>query len=132
MPRGHIRDSGLLHHLLHIDSLDSLQSDPIAGFSFESFVIEEILKGLQDACIRNVDFYYYRTRGGAEIDLILEGPFGVLPIEIKYGRQVELMQLRSLTDFIAQNKLPFGILINQADRIEWLTRNIVQIPAGYL
>ena len=65
MPRGHIRDSGLLHHLLHINSLENLQSDPIAGFSFEAFVIEEILKGLQDAHLRHVDSYYYRTRSGS-------------------------------------------------------------------
>lgn len=59
MPRGHIRYSGLLHHLLRIHSLESLQSDPIAGFSFEAFVIKEVLKGLQDARVRDVDVYYY-------------------------------------------------------------------------
>ena len=49
MPRGHIRDTGLLHHLLRIGSLAQLQSSVVAGFSFEAFVIEEILKGLNDA-----------------------------------------------------------------------------------
>ena len=132
MPRGHIRDSGLLHHLLHIDNLESLQNDPIAGFSFEAFVIEEILKGLQDARIRNFDAYYYRTRSGAEIDLVIEGPFGLLPIEIKYGYQVSRMQLRTLNDFIVNNHLPFGLLANQSDRMEWLTDNILQVPAGCL
>ncbi len=44
MPRGHIRDTGLLHHLLHIGSLEQLQSSIVAGFSFEAFVIEEISK----------------------------------------------------------------------------------------
>ena len=78
MPKGHIRDSGLLHHILHIDTLEKLQNDPIVGFSFEAFVIEEILKGIQDARIKNVDAYYYRTRSGAEIDLILEGQFEIL------------------------------------------------------
>lgn len=132
MPRGHIRDTGLLHHLLHIDTLESLQSDPIAGFSFEAFVIEEILKGLQDARLRQVDAYYYRTRSGAEIDLILEGPFGVLPIEIKYGYQVSRHQLRALNDFVDKNKLPFGVLINQSEEVEWLSDRIVKIPAGCL
>lgn len=132
MPRGHIRDSGLLHHLLRLNSLDQLQQDPIAGFSFESFVIEEILKGLQDARCRNVDAYYYRTRSGAEIDLILEGPFGTLPIEIKYGVRVARQQLRALTEFITEHKLPFGLVINQADKVEWLTETILQIPVGCL
>lgn len=132
MPRGHIRDSGLLHHLLHIDTLSDLQADPIAGFSFEAFVIEEILKGLQDARVRNFDAYYYRTRSGAEIDLILEGQFGLLPIEIKYGSTVNRRQLRTLEDFVVSHHLEFGILINQASEVLWLTPHIIQIPAGFL
>lgn len=132
MPRGHIRDSGLLHHLLRITDLHALEENPIVGPSFEAFVIEEILKGLQDARLRHIDAYYYRTRAGAEIDLILEGPFGVLPIEIKYGQRVTVHQLRWLEEFIAQNKLTFAIIINQADEARWLTNNIVQIPAGFL
>ncbi|OGT26600.1 MAG: hypothetical protein A3I77_07135 [Gammaproteobacteria bacterium RIFCSPLOWO2_02_FULL_42_14] len=132
MPKGYIRDSGLLHHLLRIDSLESLQSDPDCGFSFEAFVIEEILKGIQDAGVRDCDAYYYRTRGGAEIDLILEGRFGLLPIEIKHGIQVNSQQFRSLNDFIKDHHCSFGVLINQSDKIIWLTKNIIQIPAGYL
>ncbi len=132
MPKGHIRDSGLLHHLLHIDSLEELQNDPDCGFSFESFVIEEILKGLQDAKIRDVEYYFYRTRNGAEIDLILEGRFGLLPIEIKHGTKITRQQLKSLIDFIKDNGCAFGIVINQSDQIEWLTEDIIQIPAGYL
>lgn len=132
MPKGYIRDSGLLHHLLRIDSLETLQSDPDCGFSFEAFVIEEILKGIQDAGVRDCDAYYYRTRGGAEVDLILEGRFGVLPIEIKHGIQVDRKQLRSLNDFIKEHHCAFGVLINQSDKIIWLTENIVQVPAGYL
>ncbi len=131
MARGHIRDTGLLHHSLQIKNLQQLQSSIIAGFSFEAFVIEEILKGLQDARIK-ANAYYYRTYNGAEIDLILEGDFGLLPIEIKYGSTVLSRQLRAMTEFIQDHNLPFGIIINQADSIEWLTDKIVQIPAGYL
>ena len=131
MPRGHIRDSGLLHHLLHVGSLNQLQSNIIAGFWFEAFVIEEILKGLQDARI-SAEAYYYRTHSGAGIDLIVEGNFGVLPIEIKYGSTILGRQLRAMTEFIQDHQLPLGMIVNQADKIEWLTEKIIQIPAGYL
>ncbi len=50
MPRGHLRDSGLLHHLLKLSNLEALYSHPIVGHSFEGFVIEEILKGLSIVC----------------------------------------------------------------------------------
>ncbi len=132
MPKGHLQDSGLLHYLLKIDSLDSLYSDPILGFSFEAFVIEEIIKGLQASLVTNWDIYHYRTRNGAEIDLIIRGAFGTLPIEIKYGSHVDFRQLKTLSYFIEENKLPFGLLINQAEQAKWLTKNIFQMPAGWL
>lgn len=132
MPKGYIRDSGLLHHLLHIDSLEELQGNPDRGFSFEAFVIEEILKGIQDSSVLDFEYYFYRTRNGAEIDLILEGRFGLLPVEIKYGITANRQKLRSLSDFIQDHHCPFGILINQSDKMYWLTDRIIQIPAGYL
>lgn len=132
MPKGHIRDSGLLHHLLHISDIETLYNDPVAGRSFEGFVIEEILRGLQDAGIVNTQFFYYRTRSGAEIDLILEGNFGLLPIKIKLGKTIIRKKLLTLSRFIEEHHLPFGVVINQSESVEWLTENIVQIPVGWL
>ncbi len=94
-------------------------------------MIEEILKGLNDLRIP-VEAYYYRTYSGVEIDLILEGNFGILPIEIKYGSTILSRQLRAMTVFIEEHCLPLGVVINQAEKVEWLTKNIIQVPAGYL
>ncbi len=132
LPKGHLRDTGLLHFLLKIDSLESLYQHPIVGRSFESFVIEEILKGLASTEVTNVDYYYYRTRTGLEVDFILEGYFGLLPIEIKYGQKIQPKQLKNLTRFITQHNAPFGVIINQAHEITWLTRQILQLPVGYI
>lgn len=132
MPKGYIRDSGLLHYFLKIASLDELFINPIVGYSFETFVIEELIKGMQALDIVNWDTYYYRTRHGSEIDLILDGTFGTLPIEIKYGSRVDPRQLKSLSAFIDEHHLPFGMIINQSESVEWLTSNIVQIPVGWI
>lgn len=132
MPKGHMRDSGLLHHLLRIYDIESLYSDPIAGRSFENFVIEEILKGIQDIGVPNTNFFYYRTRGGAEIDLILEGNFGVLPIEIKLGKTISRKKILSLSKFVEENGLAFGMVINQSESVVWLTPSIIQVPVGWL
>ncbi len=70
--------------------------------------------------VTNWQPHYYRTRGGAEIDLILEGPFGVLPIEVKYGSKTTAKQLQNLTAFVKEHHLPYGLLINQADEAERL------------
>ncbi len=132
MPKGHIRDSGLLHHLLRISDIEQLYQNPIVGCSFEGFVIEEILKGLTATKTTNWQAHYYRTRNGAKTDLILEGNFGLLPIEIKYGNSVQRRQLKTLEDFVKEQQLPFGMVINQSSHVEWLTEQIVQMPVGWL
>ncbi|MCY4574644.1 MAG: ATP-binding protein [Gemmatimonadetes bacterium] len=67
-PRAYLRDSGICHALLGIDSFDALLGHPVAGGSWEGFVIENILSGLP----AHVSSSYYRSTGGAEIDLVLE------------------------------------------------------------
>lgn len=78
-PRVYVRDSGLLHSLLGISTFDGLLSNPILGSSWEGFVIEQIMA----VAPRPVQPWFYRTSGGAEIDLVLEFPNGLWAIEIK-------------------------------------------------
>lgn len=79
-PRLYLRDSGLAHALLGIETLEQLLAHPIAGASWESFAIEQILQ----AAPAGAEAFYYRTSGGAEIDLLLRFPGGPLwAIEIK-------------------------------------------------
>jgi len=130
MPKGILRDTGLLNFLSNITSREQLIRSPLVGQIFESFVIEEILKGMQASNIPRWNPFYYRTRNGAEIDLILEGSFGVVPIEIKFGVSTRIKQITALTQFVKRNQLPFGIVINQNDKVQMLSENIVQIPVG--
>jgi len=132
MPKGGFRDSGLLHFHKNIINTEQLDRSPDIGHDFEHFVIEEIIRGLESTFATNWKYHYFRTRGGAEIDLILEGSFGVVPVEIKYGMKVNLKKLSSLTNFINEHELPFGILVNNGDNIEMLSQNIIQIPITYL
>lgn len=132
MSKGYLRDSGLRHYLQKIFSFEDLYNYPAVGNSFEAFVSEEIIKGLQAKNLSPWGAYYYRTRNDAEIDLILEGGFGQLPIEIKYGIHTPVKQLRTLEQYIEEHRLPFGLLVNQGDNITWLTRNILQLPIQWL
>lgn len=132
MPKGYMRDSGLLHYLLNIRTQEDLFRQTLIGQSFESFVIEEIVKGLNATDVTNYQAYYYRTRKGSEIDLILEGYFGLLPIEIKYSSSVKTKQLKALNEFIETHNLPLGIVVNKSEETLWLTDKIIQIPVGWL
>lgn len=79
-PKVYVRDSGLVHALLDIENKETLLSHPVVGASWEGFVIENLL-----ACTpTNVQAHFYRTSGGAEIDLLLAWPSGALwAIEVK-------------------------------------------------
>lgn len=68
-PKVYIRDSGILHALLKIQTVDDLLGHPVVGSSWEGFVIETILSDLPPW----VSPSFYRTAAGAEIDLVLEG-----------------------------------------------------------
>ena len=79
-PKTYLRDSGVCHALLGIESFDGLLGHPVSGGSWEGFVIENILSGLPP----HVSCSYYRSVGGAEIDLVLElGAGEVWAVEIK-------------------------------------------------
>lgn len=132
MPKGILRDSGLNHFLSNILNREKLIRSPNVGQNYESFIIEEIIKGVQCTNATNWGYYYYRTKHGAEIDLILEGSFGVLPIEIKFGTSTQLKQLTSLNKFLSDNSLPFGIVINNSSEVRLLSENIIQIPATFI
>ena len=81
-PRVYVRDSGLLHSLLGLRTLDELLGHPIAGKSWEGFVIDGLLAGAQ----KSVTAHFYRTSAGAEIDLLLQLPRNqTWAIEIKRG-----------------------------------------------
>ena len=132
MPKGNLRDIGFLNYLQGVNSSAEQDTHPRVGHSFESFVTEELIRGVNATSARNVSAQYFRTRNGAEVDLILIGSFGVLPIEVKYGVQVKQNQLRSLKDFIEKQNLPFGVVVNNADKVELLAEKIVQIPVSMI
>ncbi len=79
-PKVYVRDSGLVHTLLHLGDRNTLLGHPVVGASWEGFVIENLL-----ACAPPmVQPYFYRTRAGAEIDLFLVLPDGATwALEIK-------------------------------------------------
>jgi len=64
-PKVYIRDSGILHALLGIETMEDLFANPVYGSSFEGFIIENVLTRFS-----RWHASYYRTSNGAEVDLI--------------------------------------------------------------
>ena len=65
-PKVYVRDSGLVHALLGLPNLDAVLGHPIAGSSWEGFVMEQLINAAPQA-----QACFYRTSNGAEVDLVL-------------------------------------------------------------
>ncbi len=76
----YVRDSGICHALLDIADKEMLLGHPVVGASWEGFVIENSIAAAGSGVLP----YFYRSAGGAEVDLLLLWPSGKLSmIEIK-------------------------------------------------
>ena len=79
-PKTYVRDSGLVHALLRLDDEDAVLGHPVAGASWEGFVVETLIRAAPDRARAS----FYLTATGVEVDLLLELPGGRLwAIEIK-------------------------------------------------
>lgn len=81
-PKVYVRDSGLLHALLNIQSFDDLLGHPVVGHSWEGFVIEQI-SGAMPAFS---DINFYRTAAGAELDAVVTTGDRRIGYEIKFSQ----------------------------------------------
>ena len=65
-PKIYLRDSGLLHRLLQIQTFSDLQGHPKIGASWEGFALEHVLQAFPTR-----DAYFWATHAGAELDLMI-------------------------------------------------------------
>lgn len=79
-PKVYVRDSGICHALLGIETMEELLGHPVIGGSWEGYVIENIISALP----RRASYGYYRTSGGAEVDLVIDvGAGEIWAVEVK-------------------------------------------------
>jgi len=78
-PRVYLRDSGLLHSLMGLTDFAEINGHPKCGASFEGFAVEQIISAFEprDPC-------FWRTHGGAELDLLLHHKGKRLGFEFKW------------------------------------------------
>jgi len=80
-PKVYVRDSGLLHALLNVPDVNALIGHPMAGPSWEGFMVEQICNLLP----KGADVGFYRTAAGAELDVVVELGSKKLGFEIKFS-----------------------------------------------
>ena len=78
-PKFYIRDAGLYHHLLGVETMDALLKHPRIGASWEGFVLEKVIaESTPDQA------YFWATHNGAELDLLLLAGGRRIGVEIKH------------------------------------------------
>jgi len=81
-PKVYFRDTGLLHAVHGLVTMEDLEGFSLKGNSWEGFVIQQVIASLVPDCLT----WFYRTQDGAEIDLVLtRGNQPVVGIEVKYS-----------------------------------------------
>jgi len=126
-PKVYIRDSGLLHALLMLRSLDELQSHPSLGSSWEGFVIEQIISTLSGTG----EFFFYRTSAGAELDLLfLDRKNKPIAVEVKYSLSPGLS--KGFRNAFADLACKQGFVVYPGEESYPLAENIFSLPVKKL
>ena len=109
-PKFYLFDSGVYHHLRPRGPLDS--TDEIGGIGLEGLVLQHLLAwcGYSDEAMR---CYFWRSRGGAEVDFVIYGESRFYAVEVKNSRHLHPKQLRSLKTFLGDYPEATGYLLYQ-------------------
>ena len=107
----YFRDTGLLHYLLNISSIEALRTSPYRGFSFEGFVIEQLKRKYMQESSGRTGFSFYRTSQGDEIDLLVHDRQGLHAYEIKTSTTIDLEDLKGFKRSLEQLQLRKGTVV---------------------
>ncbi len=125
-PKIYIKDTGLLHTLLTVETRDQLLSHPKVGASFEGFIIEQVIQCTES----QQNSYFYRTHGGAELDLL------IMKGGKKYGVECKLADTPSTSKSIHQSlqdlNLDHLFIIYPGERRYPLGQKITAVPIAQI
>jgi predicted AAA+ superfamily ATPase len=125
-PKLYWADMGLLRQATGVEGIS-------AGALYESYVVSEIAKYLRTLQL-DVTPYFYRTRSGMEVDLLLRCARGVLGLEIKARQQVaptDATRLAEVGKALGREWLG-GIVVYRGERIHALREGIWAVPSWRL
>jgi len=126
-PKVYIRDSGLLHFLAGLREPRELSSWPRRGQSFEGLVIEELAALAAERAVRP-ELFFWRTSGGAEVDLLIRDGRRLIPVEIKLGAAVDRHQVAGLRQCMVDLGLAKGYVIANTRTRDMIGADIEVVP----
>ena len=120
-PKLYWSDTGLALHL-------SGGREPRGGH-LENLIVNDLFTWRETRAHRP-NILFWRTSKGAEVDLVIEEPTGLLPIEVKTSASVRPHDARHLSTFLEEyaDKASAGILIYTGSSTYWLTEGVLAVP----
>ncbi len=123
-------DSGLLAHLLNINSVKEFHDSPYRGNLFETFIYSELLKAAKyDE--KQARLYYLRTSDNQEVDFVIERGSEIVALEVKLAGTVHKADFRHLAMLQAKAaNMRAGYIVYLGDRVLPFGKGLYAIPAG--
>jgi len=132
-PKIYATDTGVLNHLLQINSKEELEKSHYKGDIVETFIYDELLKANSSAS-KKVGLYYYRTTDKKEIDFILDYGQKIVAVEIKASKSVSKSDFKHIYHLQKEISELFdkGIVLYGGDTFLKLDENMYAVPFGFL
>lgn len=132
-PKVFARDAGMASHIMGVRSWQEAVSSGRDGALLETWAIAEVL-ALDALASRPASAHYWRTSGGAEVDLLLERGESVVGIEVKSRatiRYADTASLRSIREDLGE-RFKLGIIANLGTEVRVVDDRIVVVPVPML
>ena len=132
-PKIYATDTGVLNHLLQINSKEELEKSHYKGDIVETFIYDELLKANSFAS-KKVGLYYYRTSDKKEIDFILDYGQKIVAVEIKASKSVSKSDFKHIYHLQKEvsELLDKGIVLYGGDTFLKLDESMYAVPFGFL
>ena len=118
-PKIYIRDSGLLHTLLGVETTHELEGHPKVGASWEGFVLEQLIRRLG---VTPEQCFFWRTHGGAELDLLIIKGNKRFGFEVKRTTSPHITP--SMRSALSDLRLHRMDIIHAGDKTFYLDKNV--------
>ncbi len=128
-PKVYVRDSGLLHMLYGMGTIEDLFGHPAVGASWEGMVIEQLISSCSNPSGR---FFFYRTAAGAEIDLIYQASSAKPPVAIEIKLSTAPSLTRGFWEGMKDLQCKQGYVVYSGAERYPLAKNVTALPVAGL
>jgi predicted AAA+ superfamily ATPase len=122
-------DTGLLTHILRIFDVEQFKNSSFCGNIFETFVLAELRKAINNQ-LSDDKVFYMRTCDGKEVDFIIESEHRPLAIEVKFSETIRFEDFKHIM-FLQEKQPEFqGIVFYTGSRIIPFGENCTAVPVS--